>query len=94
MSIDGDGDVRMADADNAAPRDLSPDRRRDDRERSRSPVSRSRRDDDRGRVADNPGNNLFVTGLSHRTRERDLEKLFGEYGQVQTQPTGTSLEDL
>ncbi|KAJ3159910.1 hypothetical protein HDU86_001174 [Geranomyces michiganensis] len=30
----------------------------------------------------NPGNNLYVTNLSLRTRERDLEKLFGEYGKV------------
>ncbi|KAJ3149329.1 hypothetical protein HDU86_006964 [Geranomyces michiganensis] len=30
----------------------------------------------------NPGNNLYVTNLSLRTRERDLEKLFGEYGKI------------
>ncbi|RKO87651.1 hypothetical protein BDK51DRAFT_21282, partial [Blyttiomyces helicus] len=30
----------------------------------------------------NPGHNLFVTGLSHRTRDEDLEDVFGKYGKI------------
>lgn len=52
--------------------------------RSRSPV---RRDDDRGRPAEggglNPGNNLHVSGLSHRVDTRDLEAAFAKIGRVQ-----------
>ena len=30
----------------------------------------------------NPGDNLFITGLSIRTTGVDLENIFGEYGKV------------
>ncbi len=30
----------------------------------------------------NPGNNLFVTGLSMRTGDRELEDIFSKYGKV------------
>lgn len=47
--------------------------------RSRSPVRRdiSSRDD-----VSNPGNNLYVTGLSARVVEADLEELFSQEGKV------------
>lgn len=32
--------------------------------------------------ADNPGNNLYVTGLSTRVTTSDLEKYFGKEGKV------------
>lgn len=32
--------------------------------------------------AENPGNSLYVTGLSHRVTERDLEDHFSEEGKV------------
>ncbi|EMD32604.1 hypothetical protein CERSUDRAFT_77305 [Gelatoporia subvermispora B] len=60
--------------------------------RSRSPI---RRDEDRGRSANggggggggggglNPGNNLHVSGLSHRVDTRDLEAAFAKIGRVQ-----------
>ncbi|XP_062191159.1 serine/arginine-rich splicing factor SR45a-like isoform X2 [Phragmites australis] len=53
----------------------SPPRRRG-RSRSRD-RSRSRSEDDR-----NPGNNLYVTGLSTRVTEDDLEKFFSKEGKV------------
>ncbi|CAO2206608.1 unnamed protein product, partial [Urochloa humidicola] len=53
----------------------SPPRRRG-RSRSRS-RDRSRSEDDR-----NPGNNLYVTGLSTRVTEDDLEKFFNKEGKV------------
>uniref|UniRef100_A0A804NQL5 RRM domain-containing protein n=1 Tax=Zea mays TaxID=4577 RepID=A0A804NQL5_MAIZE len=53
----------------------SPPRRRG-RSRSRD-RSRSRSPDDR-----NPGNNLYVTGLSTRVTEDDLEKFFSKEGKV------------
>ncbi|GAB2273891.1 Serine/arginine-rich splicing factor SR45a [Dionaea muscipula] len=53
---------------------LSPDRGH--RRRSRSPL---RSDDDE---AGNPGNNLYVTGLSSRVTESDLEKFFSKEGKV------------
>ncbi|KAK3844636.1 MAG: hypothetical protein J3R72DRAFT_365482, partial [Linnemannia gamsii] len=31
----------------------------------------------------NPGNNLFVNGLSNKTEQADLEDLFGKYGKVE-----------
>jgi transformer-2 protein len=31
----------------------------------------------------NPGDNLFVTGLSYKTASADLEELFNKYGKVQ-----------
>ncbi|MQM19647.1 hypothetical protein Taro_052655, partial [Colocasia esculenta] len=46
------------------------------RDRSRS-LSRSR-----GRGAPNPGNNLYVTGLSTRVSSSDLEKYFNKEGKV------------
>ncbi|KAM0871353.1 hypothetical protein ACQ4PT_039471 [Festuca glaucescens] len=64
------------------------------RGRSRSPApkrrgrsrSRSRsRNKSRSRSRDelrNPGNNLYVTGLSTRTSSSDLEKFFGKEGKV------------
>ncbi|KAK3121613.1 hypothetical protein QOZ80_8BG0657250 [Eleusine coracana subsp. coracana] len=65
-----------------SPRPRSPKRRsmsrsppkRHGRSRSRS---RSRSEDDR-----NPGNNLYVTGLSTRVTEDDLEKFFNKEGKV------------
>ncbi|KAI8818208.1 uncharacterized protein EV422DRAFT_569988 [Fimicolochytrium jonesii] len=57
-----------------SPPPRSYDDRRDDGRRERS----DRGDD--GEV--NPGSNLYVANLSLRTRERDLEKLFQEYGKV------------
>lgn len=41
-------------------------------------VDRSRYSSD----AENPGNNLYVTGLSTRVREKDLEKHFSSEGKV------------
>ncbi|KDP25408.1 hypothetical protein JCGZ_20564 [Jatropha curcas] len=52
--------------------------------RSRS-LSRSRRSRSRSRdsvEAANPGNNLYVTGLSTRVTTSDLEKYFGKEGKV------------
>lgn len=51
------------------------------RSRSRSPPKRSRSrspEED----ASNPGNNLYVTGLSTRVTTADLEKFFGKEGKV------------
>lgn len=31
---------------------------------------------------ENPGNNLYVTGLSHRITRKELEKLFSSEGTV------------
>ncbi|PWZ28999.1 Serine/arginine-rich splicing factor SR45a [Zea mays] len=59
-----------------SPRPRSPKRR----STSRSPPrrrGRSRSPDDR-----NPGNNLYVTGLSTRVTEDDLEKFFSKEGKV------------
>jgi len=72
-----------------SPRRQSPRRsprspRREDRERreegrdARSP----RRDDRREEEGENKGNTLFVTGLSTRTRDSDLEARFSKYGKV------------
>ncbi|PSR72076.1 hypothetical protein PHLCEN_2v12057 [Hermanssonia centrifuga] len=49
--------------------------------RSRSPGAR---DGDRGRGegGNNPGNNLHVSGLSHRVDTRDLEQAFAKVGRV------------
>ncbi|AQL07797.1 Serine/arginine-rich splicing factor SR45a [Zea mays] len=54
---------------------------------SRSPYSRSTRYRSRSRSVDssdaeNPGNNLYVTGLSARVTDRDLEKHFSTEGEV------------
>ncbi|KAH6769023.1 RNA-binding family protein [Perilla frutescens var. hirtella] len=59
---------------------------RKSRSRSRSPsLSRSRRSRSRScdsEEAANPGNNLYVTGLSTRVTETDLEKFFNREGKV------------
>ncbi|KAJ7194473.1 hypothetical protein B0H12DRAFT_714125 [Mycena haematopus] len=49
------------------------------RSRSRSP-GRDGRDGERGH---NPGNNLHVSGLSHKIDTRDLEAAFAKIGRVQ-----------
>ncbi|KAI5328973.1 hypothetical protein L3X38_028370 [Prunus dulcis] len=51
--------------------------------RSRS-LSRSRRSRSRSQSVDasNPGNNLYVTGLSTRVNSSDLEKFFNKEGKV------------
>lgn len=59
---------------------LSPRRGRRSRSLSRSRRSRSRSRDSVS--ADNPGNNLYVTGLSTRITSSDLEKYFGKEGKV------------
>ncbi|CAN0910479.1 Serine/arginine-rich splicing factor SR45a [Linum grandiflorum] len=66
-------------------RSRSPSRSRRSRSRSRyhcwdrrSCCSRSRDSVD----ASNPGNNLYVTGLSTRVTSSDLEKFFGKEGKV------------
>ncbi|KAG2022438.1 polyadenylate-binding protein [Coprinopsis cinerea AmutBmut pab1-1] len=78
------------------PRD-SRDRERDrDRERNGDPPRRSSRSrsparggEDRERASrsenggQNPGNNLHVSGLSHRVDSRDLETAFAKIGRVQ-----------
>ena len=38
----------------------------------------------------NPGNNLYVTMLSNRTRESSLEEVFARYGRVQLSTTSFS----
>ncbi|KAJ3483160.1 hypothetical protein NLI96_g6505 [Meripilus lineatus] len=60
-------------ADNGAP----PPRRSS---RSRSPGAP--RDGGRGDVAGNPGNNLHVSGLSHKVDTRELEQAFAKVGRV------------
>ncbi|XP_022760575.1 serine/arginine-rich splicing factor SR45a-like isoform X2 [Durio zibethinus] len=57
------------------------------RERRLRSLSRSRRSHSRSRSRDsqdvaNPGNNLYVTGLSTRITTGDLEKYFGNEGKV------------
>ncbi|XP_040987328.1 serine/arginine-rich splicing factor SR45a-like isoform X3 [Juglans microcarpa x Juglans regia] len=64
------------------PDSISPVRRRRSRSRSISRSRRSRsRSRDSGDVA-NPGNNLYVTGLSTRVTTSDVEKYFGREGKV------------
>ncbi|XP_008779363.1 serine/arginine-rich splicing factor SR45a-like [Phoenix dactylifera] len=59
-----------------------PNRRSRSRSSSRSRGrSRSRSQD--SRAAKNPGNNLYVTGLSTRVTSSDLEKYFSKEGRVQ-----------
>eukprot|EP00252_Welwitschia_mirabilis_P019862 TRINITY_DN4709_c0_g1_i3.p1 TRINITY_DN4709_c0_g1~~TRINITY_DN4709_c0_g1_i3.p1 ORF type:complete len:155 (-),score=22.96 TRINITY_DN4709_c0_g1_i3:1390-1854(-) len=48
------------------------------RSRSRSPVRQRRGSDD----AENPGNTLYVTGLSTRVTEKTLEEHFSKEGKV------------
>ncbi|KAF3448591.1 hypothetical protein FNV43_RR09304 [Rhamnella rubrinervis] len=65
----------------ASPRSsISPVRGRRSRSLSRSRRSRSRSHDSVD--ASNPGNNLYVTGLSTRVNTSDLEKFFGKEGKV------------
>ncbi|CAN1178386.1 Serine/arginine-rich splicing factor SR45a, partial [Linum perenne] len=55
------------------------------RGRRSTSLSRSRRSRSRSRDsvdASNPGNNLYVTGLSTRVTSTDLEKFFGKEGKV------------
>ncbi|KIP04932.1 hypothetical protein PHLGIDRAFT_176971 [Phlebiopsis gigantea 11061_1 CR5-6] len=84
------GDAPMT---NAAPADdqawsngaRSPGRGQGDHPPRRSSRSRSpTRDADRGRdgAGSNPGNNLHVSGLSHRVDTRDLEQAFAKIGRV------------
>ncbi|XP_031096226.1 serine/arginine-rich splicing factor SR45a-like [Ipomoea triloba] len=66
------------------PKSPSPVKGRRSRSRSRS-LSASRRSRSRSRdaeVATNPGNNLYVTGLSTRVTSSDLEKFFSSEGKV------------
>ncbi|KAI9007773.1 hypothetical protein DFJ74DRAFT_712013 [Hyaloraphidium curvatum] len=63
----------------------SPPREREYRHRSRSPAARAPSprpggEDERGK---NPGNNLFVSGVSNRVRDEDLETLFQRYGRLE-----------
>ncbi|KAE9401204.1 RNA-binding domain-containing protein [Gymnopus androsaceus JB14] len=50
------------------------------RSRSRSPGDRGRRGTEE---AENPGNNLHVSGLSHKVDTRELEATFAKVGRVQ-----------
>jgi len=57
--------------------------------RSQSPRSRSprrdrspRREDRVPKEAENPGSNLFVSGIAPRMKEAELEDMFGKYGRV------------
>ncbi|KAH7513903.1 serine/arginine-rich splicing factor SR45a [Ziziphus jujuba] len=59
---------------------VSPVRGRRSRSLSRSRRSRSRSNDSGD--ATNPGNNLYVTGLSTRVTTSELEKFFGKEGKV------------
>ncbi|XWS49974.1 hypothetical protein CRYUN_Cryun12cG0048500 [Craigia yunnanensis] len=61
-------------------RSVSPGRGRRSRSPSRSRRSRSRSHDSQDPT--NPGNNLYVTGLSTRVTNGDLEKYFGNEGKV------------
>ncbi len=56
--------------------------RRRSRSRSRSPRRDHRRGSDHKRENPEPTNVLGVFGLSLRTREEDLERLFGKYGRL------------
>ncbi|KAG0368663.1 hypothetical protein BGZ54_001474 [Gamsiella multidivaricata] len=56
-------------------------RSRSPRPRSRSPARATNNADIDESV--NPGNNLFVNGLSNKTEQADLEDLFGKYGKVE-----------
>ncbi|XP_043811570.1 serine/arginine-rich splicing factor SR45a isoform X2 [Manihot esculenta] len=65
----------------ASPRtSISPGKGRRSRSLSRSHRSRSRSRD--SVEASNPGNNLYVTGLSTRVTTSDLEKFFNKEGKV------------
>lgn len=63
---------------------MSPIRDGRDRDERRRERSRSRtRDPSIASEDPNPGNNLFVTGLSPRTELRDLEEMFGKFGKIE-----------
>ncbi|KAL5747526.1 hypothetical protein ACOSP7_024530 [Xanthoceras sorbifolium] len=64
------------------PASVSPGRGRRSRSLSRSRRSRSRSRSRDSAAAVNPGNNLYVTGLSTRVTTADLEKFFGNEGKV------------
>ncbi|XP_042044820.1 serine/arginine-rich splicing factor SR45a-like [Salvia splendens] len=65
-------------------RSPSPYYKRYSRSFSRSPIpSRSRSRSYDSSDAENPGNNLYVTGLSARVTKRDLEKHFSTEGKVE-----------
>ncbi|KAK2664119.1 hypothetical protein Ddye_002693 [Dipteronia dyeriana] len=67
----------------ASPRaSVSPGRGQRSRSLSRSRRSRSRSRSRDSAPAENPGNNLYVTGLSTRVTSADLEKFFGNEGKV------------
>ncbi|XP_022720650.1 serine/arginine-rich splicing factor SR45a-like [Durio zibethinus] len=63
-------------------RSVSPGRGRRSRSLSRSRRNRSRSRSRDSQDAANPGNNLYVTGLSTRVTTGDLEKYFGNEGKV------------
>ncbi|XVF52934.1 hypothetical protein PTKIN_Ptkin05aG0057800 [Pterospermum kingtungense] len=63
-------------------RSVSPVRGRRSRSVSRSRRSRSRSRSRESQDAANPGNNLYVTGLSTRVSTGELEKFFGNEGKV------------
>ncbi|KAI9493061.1 hypothetical protein BDB00DRAFT_407260 [Zychaea mexicana] len=84
----------MSEVENSGEQRFSDDRARSprSRSRSRSPVrhtesryrSRSRsREPSRSSEDLNPGDNLFITGLTLRTNSADLEELFSKYGKIQ-----------
>ncbi|KAH8099458.1 hypothetical protein BXZ70DRAFT_302886 [Cristinia sonorae] len=50
--------------------------------RSRSPGVRGEREGGRDSGGNNPGNNLHVSGLSHRVDTRELEQAFAKVGRV------------
>ncbi|CAL1400989.1 unnamed protein product [Linum trigynum] len=64
------------------PSAASPPRARRSRSLSRSRKSRSRSRSRESVEAYNPGNNLYVTGLSTRVTSSDLEKFFAKEGKV------------
>ncbi|KAJ7068764.1 hypothetical protein C8F01DRAFT_622153 [Mycena amicta] len=82
VSVDSGISIPAAGGDSAwnDDRDRDRDRERDGdrrgRSRSRSPGR------DGGGVGANPGNNLHVSGLSHRLDTRDLEAAFAKIGRV------------
>jgi len=47
------------------------------------PADSRNRHDNREREDNNPGSNLFVTGLAQKVKEEDLRELFAKYGEVQ-----------
>ena len=78
----GNGSARSPPREREGQRDREPPRRSS---RSRSPAARGGGEErrDRGDGGNNPGNNLHVSGLSHKVDSRDLETLFAKHGRVQ-----------